>query len=38
MSVQDKIIEIKKIITLICDVVPSLVSIVKETIMLFKTV
>lgn len=38
MSVQDKIIEIKKIISLICDVVPSLVSIVKETIMLFKTV
>lgn len=38
MSVQDKIIEIKKIISLICDVVPSLVAIVKETIMLFKTV
>ena len=38
MSVQDKIVEIKKIITLICDVVPSLVAIVKETIMLFKAV
>lgn len=38
MSVQEKIVEIKKIISLICDVVPSLVSIVKETIMLFKTV
>lgn len=38
MSVQDKIVEIKKIISLICDVVPSLVAIVKETIMLFKTV
>lgn len=38
MSVQDKIVEIKKIITLICDVVPSLVAIVKETILLFKTV
>lgn len=38
MSVQEKIVEIKKIISLICDVVPSLVAIVKETIMLFKTV
>ena len=38
MSVQDKIVEIKKIITLICDVVPSLVAIVRETISLFKTV
>ena len=38
MSVQDKIVEIKKIISLICDVVPSLVAIVKETILLFKTV
>ena len=38
MSVQEKIIEIKKLITLICDVVPSLVIIIKETILLFKTV
>lgn len=38
MSVADKIVEIKKIISLICDVVPSIVAIVKETILLFKTV
>lgn len=38
MSVQDKIVEIKKIISLICDVIPTIVSIVKETILLFKTV
>lgn len=38
MSVAEKITEIKKIITLVCDIVPSLVQIVKETILLFKTV
>lgn len=38
MSVQDKVVEIKKIISLICDVVPTLVSIIKEVILLFKTV
>ena len=38
MSVADKIVEIKKIISLVCDIVPSLVQIVKETILLFKTV
>lgn len=38
MSVQEKIVEIKKIISLICDVIPTIVSIVKETILLFKAV
>ena len=38
MSIQDKISEVKKLIALICDVVPQLVSIVRETISLFKDV
>lgn len=38
MSIQDKIVEIKKLISLICDVVPQLVAIVRETISLFKDV
>lgn len=36
MSVQEKIVEIKKLIALVCDVVPQIVAIVKETISLFK--
>lgn len=38
MSVQDKIIEIKRLISLICDVVPQLIAIVRDTISLFKDV
>lgn len=38
MAIQDKIMEIKKLISLICDVVPQLVAIVRETIALFKDV
>ena len=38
MSIQDKIAEVKKLISLICDVVPQLVAIVRETIALFKDV
>lgn len=38
MSVQDKIVEIKKIIALVCDVIPQVIAIVKEVILLFKTV
>lgn len=38
MSIADKITEIKKLITLICDVVPQLVAIVRETIAIFKEV
>lgn len=38
MSIQDKIQEIKKLISLICDVVPQLVAIVRDTIALFKDV
>lgn len=38
MSVAEKIVEIKKIISLVCDVVPSLVTIVKEIIILLKGV
>lgn len=38
MSVQEKIVEIKKIVALICDVVPQIVALVKEVVLLFKTV
>lgn len=38
MSVADKIVEIKKLISLICDVVPQLVTIVRETIAIFREV
>lgn len=38
MTIQDKILEIKKLISLICDVVPQLVAIVRDTIALFKDV
>ena len=38
MSIQDKIAEIKKLISLICDVIPQIVAIVRETIGLFKDV
>lgn len=38
MSVQDKIVEIKKILNLVCEVVPILVTIIKDTISLFRTV
>ena len=38
MSIQDKIVEIKKIVGLVCDVVPQIVSLVKEVVLLFKTV
>lgn len=38
MSIAEKITEIKKIISLVCDVVPSIVSIVKEVVLLLKGV
>lgn len=38
MSIQDKIVEIKKILNLVCEVVPLLVQVVRDTISLFKTV
>ena len=38
MSIQDKIVEIKKLISLVCDVVPQIITIVRETISLFKDV
>lgn len=38
MAIQDKIAEIKKLVALICDVVPQIVLIVRETISLFKDV
>lgn len=38
MSVQDKVIEIKRLITLICEVVPQIIIIVRDTIALFKEV
>lgn len=38
MSIQDKVIEIKRLISLICDVVPQLIAIVRDTISLFKDV
>lgn len=36
MTIGEKVIEIKRIISLVCDVVPSLVEIVKEIILLLK--
>ena len=38
MSINEKVVEIKKIISLICDVVPQIVALVKEVVLLFKTV
>lgn len=38
MSIAEKVTEIKKIVSLICDVVPQLVLIVKEVILLLKGV
>lgn len=38
MSIQDKVAEIKRLISLICDVVPQLIAIVRDTISLFKEV
>ena len=38
MSIADKVAEIKKLISLICDVVPQLVAIVRETISIFREV
>lgn len=38
MSIQDKIVEIKKIVALVCDVVPQIVELVKEVVLLFKSV
>lgn len=36
MSVTDKIQEIKRIITLVCDVIPAIVSVIKEIIIVIK--
>lgn len=38
MAIQDKIAEIKRLIALVCDVVPQIISIVRDTIALFKDV
>lgn len=38
MSIADKVQEIKKIVALVCDVVPAIVQVVKEVILLFKSV
>ena len=38
MSIADKVQEIKKIVSLVCEVVPQVVTIIKEVILLFKTV
>ena len=38
MSIQDKIVEIKKILNLVCEVVPLICTVVRDTIALFKTV
>ena len=38
MSIADKVQEIKKIVSLVCEVVPQVVAIIKEVILLFKTV
>lgn len=38
MSIQDKVVEIKKIVALICEVTPKIVDLVKEVVLLFKTV
>lgn len=38
MALQDKIVEIKRLISLICDVVPQIIAIVRDTISLFKDV
>lgn len=38
MALQDKIVEIKRLISLICDVVPQIIAIVRDTIALFKDV
>ena len=36
MSIQEKVTEIKKLITLICETIPILVSIIKEIILVVK--
>lgn len=38
MSVQDKAEQIKRIVSMVCECVPLLISIIKETIVLFTTV
>lgn len=38
MSIADKVQEIKKIVALVCDVVPQIVAVIKEVILLFKAV
>lgn len=38
MSLADKITEVKRIISLVCDVVPSIVTIIKEIVILLKGV
>lgn len=38
MAIQDKIAEIKRLIALVCDVVPQIIAIVRDTIALFKDV
>lgn len=37
MSLQDKIDGTKRIVSLVCEVIPLIVTIVKETILLLKT-
>lgn len=38
MAIQDKIAEIKRLISLVCDVVPQIIAIVRDTLALFKDV
>lgn len=38
MSIAEKAIEIKKVITMICDLLPVLVNVVKEVILLLKDI
>lgn len=38
MSIAEKAVEIKKVITMICDLLPVLVNVVKEVILLLKDI
>lgn len=38
MTIADKVIEIKKVITMICDILPVIVQVVKEILILLKEI
>ena len=38
MSISEKVTEIKRIVTLVCDVIPAIVSVVKEVLILLKDI